>query len=484
MMVDARRIAVIDDLRNLPAETAWVEFKENNTHPPVIGRLISAVSNAAQLEDREFGYVVWGVRDDHTIAGTRFEPTAAKHRGQPLEFWLSQMVRPGVAFSFRTVRHPEGRLVLLEVPAATAAPVEFDRTAYVRIGSATPRLADHPERQRSLWDRLRPYAWETGSARQFIDADEVLALMDCGSYFDLTGNPLPSSRQGIMEALERDRLVAGDVGGKWNIRNLGAILFAKDMHAFEPRLSRKAVRFVVYDGDGRTATVTHRVDVPLGYASGFEDLNARINMLIPAPEDGDAVIRKAKPLFPPVAVRELTANALIHQDMTVTGAGPTVELFRNRLEITNPGAPLVEPERFIDGPPRSRNEELASLMRRMGLCEEQGTGIDKVIAAVEQAHLPPPAFRAEANATRVTLFGPRRFADLSTEERLRACYQHAALRYLSGDRMHNRTLRERFGVSGRNAAQVSAVIRRARDEHLIRAADPARPRSGYVPPWA
>ena len=96
----------------------------------------------------------------------------------------------------------------------------------------------------------------------------------------------------------------------------------------------------------------------------------------------------------------------------------------------------------------------------------------------------PPEFRAEAGATRATLFGPRRFADMTTEERLRACHQHAVLRYLSGKRMKNSTLRERFGVDSRNAARISQVIRRALDEQLIRVADPARPRSGYIPFWA
>lgn len=190
------------------------------------------------------------------------------------------------------------------------------------------------------------------------------------------------------------------------------------------------------------------------------------------------------PLFPPVAVRELIANALIHQDLTVTGAGPMVELFRNRLEITNPGAPLVAADRFLDAPAQSRNEALAALMRRMGLCEEGGTGIDKVVEAVEAAQRPPPDFRAETNATRVTLFGPRRFSELTTDERLRACYLHAGLTYLQGGRMRNSSLRARLGVSERNASQVSQVIRQALDRELIRSADSDRPRSGYVPFWA
>lgn len=294
----------------------------------------------------------------------------------------------------------------------------------------------------------------------------------------------PERNSHPLAGLESDRLISRDVGGSWNIHNLGAILFAKNLGAFSTGLARKALRLVVYDGDGRMATVTHRKDFALGYASGFAAVNDHVNTLVPAPEDGNSVIRKARPLFPPVAVRELAANALIHQDMTVTGAGPSLEMFSNRLEITNPGAPLVTPERFIDSPPRSRNEALASLMRRMGLCEEQGTGIDKVVSQAEHARLPPPEFRAEANATRVTLFGPRRFAEMTSGERMRACYQHAVLRYLGGDRLTNSSLRKRLGVKDRNASQISKVIRQTLDAGLVRAVAPNNPRSGYAPFWA
>ena len=480
-----RRLALIDELRAQAAETSLTEFKENNDNPVVIGQLISSISNAARIAGQDAGYVVWGVRDtDHAVVGTTFDPATAKHKGQPLEFWLNQRLSPRIAFAFQALKHSEGRVVLLEVPAAPNAPVEFERTAYDRIGSATPRLADNPDRQRTLWDQLRSTAWETDVAQPFLDEAEVLARLDVESYFKLLDLPPPGSAQRTVSALEQEKLIASDAGGKWNIHNLGAILLAKDLRDFQPGLARKAVRFVAYDGDGRTATVTHREDFFRGYASGFEALNAHVNTLLPAREDGESPIREARTLVPPVAVREVVANALIHQDMTVSGAGPTIELFRNRLEITNPGTPLVVPERFIDFPPRSRNETLASLMRRFGLCEEMGTGVDKVIAAAEQERLPPPEFRAEANATRTILFGPRRFAAMTTEERQRACYQHTVLRYLDGNRMRNATLRQRFGVAEHNSAQVSGVIRHAMDADLIRPADLARPRSGYVPFWA
>lgn len=482
---EARLLVLVDQLRALPAETSWVEFKENNADPKLIGKLISALSNAARLSDQHFSYVLWGVNDgDHVASGTTFEPTTQKEQGQPLELWLAQRLQPDIAFTFKSIDYQGVRLVLLEIPAAATSPVEFERVAYIRIGSATPRLSDHPERLRALWAKLQPYTWESGIAAQFLTGDTVLALLDYTSYFDLTGQPLPDNRSGIFDKLSADRIVQKDVGEHWNITNLGAILFAKRLSDFSPSLARKGIRFVAYDGVNRASMVTHRQDGQKGYATGFNGLIDYIDGLLPRNEHIGRAFREESPLYPPIAIRELVANALIHQDMTITGAGPLVELFKDRMEITNPGQPLVSPDRFLDSPPRSRNEALASLMRRMKLCEEQGTGIDKVIVAVELHHLPPPDFRTEGDAVRTVLFAPRRFADMTPEERIRACYQHAALKYVSGQRMKNSTLCERFGIESQNSAQASAVIRQTLATSLIRPADPAHPRAGYVPFWA
>ncbi|WP_170003229.1 ATP-binding protein [Pseudopontixanthobacter vadosimaris] len=481
----ARQLALIDDLRALPAETTWVEFKENKHDAEMIGKLVSALSNSARLADQHYAYVVWGIRDgDHEPVGASFEPSAAKHKDQPLELWLSQHLQPAIAIEFKSLDYKGHRLILLAIPAAATSPVGFDRTAFIRIGSATPRLADHPERQKLLWSKLQPYAWESGVAAQFQSSDEVLAKLDHTSYFELTGQPLPDNREGIFDRLKADRLIEADVGGKWNITNLGAILFAKQLADFSPSIARKGVRFVAYEGNNRATKVTHRRDGQKGYACGFSGLVDYIDGLLPSNEHIGKAFREEEPLYPSIAIRELIANALIHQDMTITGAGPLVELFKDRLEITNPGEPLVSPDRFLDSPPRSRNEALASLMRRMRLCEEQETGIDKVLASAELHQLPPPDFQNVDAAVRATLFAPRRFADMTQEERVRACYQHAALKYVSGERMTNSSLRERFGIAEHNASQASAVIRMAQDEGQIRPADPDHPRAGYVPHWA
>jgi len=485
-MTDPRTLALVEDLLKLPAETPWVEFKENNTDAVMMGKQISALSNAARLADKASAFLLWGVRDgDHAAIGTTFEPSRKKQDKQPLELWLAQRLRPAVAFSFQVLDVRGVRLVLLEIPAATGNPVEFDRQAYIRIGSTTPLLSDHPERLKALWAKLQSHAWESGIAAQFVSGDEVLERLDYAAYFSLTGQPLPDNRAGIFDKLRADRLIASDVGGHWNITHLGAILLARQLSDFPVSIARKAMRLVAYQGTGRADTVTHRRDEPKGYALGFIALIDTINGLLPHNEHIGAAFREERPLYPAIAIRELVANALIHQDMSITGTGPEVAMFSDRMEITNPGQPLVQPERFLDFPPRSRNEALAALMRRMRLCEEQGTGIDKVLVAVELHQLPPPDFQVLGDSVRAVLYAPRRFAEMTPEERTRACYQHAALRYVSGEKkMTNATLRERLGIERQNGAQASAVIRQSLKAGLIRVADPAYPRSGYVPFWA
>lgn len=479
-----RDVALIDELR--ASESTLVEFKQNNFDPKLIAKLCSALSNAARIDNKDFAYVLWGIDDaSREVTGTTFNPDAVKADSNAvMQLWLAQRLKPSVAFEFRRVAHPQGAVVLLEIPAASTAPVAFDDIAYVRIGSATPKLTDYPERQQKLINNLRPYVWEKGFAKQFISADEVLSLLDYPSYFKLTEQNLPDNKVGILERLAAEQLIQKDVGGKWNITNLGAILFAADLQAFDIAISRKAVRFISYKGKNRAATVAHRLDGRKGYATGLEGLINYINGLLPINEHIGAVFREPQRLFPEIAVRELIANALIHQDMTIQGAGPQIELFEDRMEITNPGEPLVNTDRMIDLPPRSRNAMLGALMRRMRLCEEQGSGLDKVIANAELYQLPPPKFQAEAESMQAIIYGPRTFAEMSPEERVRACYQHAVLKWLSGERMKNASLCERLAIDKKNAAQASVVLKSAFQAGLIKAAEAENVRTGYIPWWA
>jgi predicted HTH transcriptional regulator len=228
----------------------------------------------------------------------------------------------------------------------------------------------------------------------------------------------------------------------------------------------------------------------MGYAVAFEAAVAFINSQLPQNEPVGQAFRQEVRVYPEKAIRELVANALIHQDFAVTGAGPMVEIFDARMEITNPGEPLVDTLRFIDTPPKSRNETLAAMMRRMRICEEAGTGIDKVVGAVEAFQLPAPDFTAvtttQPGFTKATLFAPRKLNDMDSKERIRACYQHACLCRVSGNRMTNATMRQRFGIEERNAAKASRIIADTLAVGLIKPFDPDQGKkyASYLPFWA
>jgi len=242
---------------------------------------------------------------------------------------------------------------------------------------------------------------------------------------------------------------------------------------------------VLYRSNSRVETI-RELDGNKGYAIGFENLIDYLKTLLPANEEIGKAFRKEVAMYPDLAIRELIANALIHQDFSMTGTGPMIELFESRLEITNPGIPLVDTERFLDSPPQSRNEALASFMRRINICEERGSGIDKVVFQTEFYQLPAPIFEVTGGHTRAVLFAHKSFAEMDKEERIRACYLHCCLRYVNREHMNNASLRERLGIDVKNSAMVSRVIKDTVGANLIRPHDPDAGTKAmrYVPGWA
>ena len=478
-------LGLVRELRNLPHETEWAECKANYREPHAIGEYISALANAAALRGKTHAYMLWGVENGtHAIVGTDFAPANARKGNEPLETWLLRLLKPRIDFRFYEVMADDRRVVLLEIDRATQRPVAFRGVEFIRIGGSKRKLKDFPEKERALWRMFDRASFEEGIAVERVSGEDVLLKLDHPAYFDLLGVPLPDGRAAILDALRRDRLIVPCDAGGFNVTNLGAILFARDLGDF-PHLRRKAMRVIEYRGNDRTKGLREQESTK-GYASGFEELVNYIDSRLPSHETIEQALRETVRAFPEAAVRELVANALLHQDFFVTGAGPMVEIFEGRIEITNPGEPLVDIRRFLDNPPTSRNEALTSLMRRFRICEERGSGIDKVVAEVELHQLPPPRFEVPPRFTRVTLFAPRALTDMDKAERIRACYLHACLKYVTRDFLTNASLRGRFGIKENNKATVSRYIREAVDAGTIKAFDEraSRKLKKYVPFWA
>ena len=245
-------------------------------------------------------------------------------------------------------------------------------------------------------------------------------------------------------------------------------------------------------GAGRTSTVKAVID-----PGAVPGMSCRRNSASPSPAASYKVaarneqirdtLREDVSVYPPLAIRELVANAIIHQDLSASGDSPMVEIFTDRIEITNLGQPLIHVLRFIDEPPQSRNEALASFMRRMKICEERGSGIDKVIFEVELFQLPAPEFKVTENHTRVVMYAPRKLTQMSKSNKIRACYQHACLQVVSNLRMTDATLRKRFNIADQNYSIASRIIGDTVAEELIKpfdAGSTSRKHAQYVPFWA
>jgi ATP-dependent DNA helicase RecG len=459
-----------------PAENENLEFKEAKEQFDTgkIMRYCVAIAN------EKGGYLVLGITDKkpRRVVGTQaFSTTAELNK-------IKEMVSQKLQIRVNTteLNHPEGRVLVFEIPSRPDGyALNFDGTYLMRAGEGLMPMT--PDQLRRIFAEGQP-DWFLQYAKENASADEVVALLDTQTYFDLLKLPYPTTREGVLERLSGEGLIVKALQD-WSITNLAAILLAKQLDAFPLALARKAPRVVIYSGINKLQT---REDMQgnKGYAVGFEGLVNFVHSAAPQNRSTEQVVREEVKMFPKQALRELIANALVHQDFLATGASVMIEMYDDRIEISNAGLPPISPDRFIDEY-RSRNERLADLMRRLGICEEKGSGIDKVVNASEVYQLPAPDFRVGECRTTAVLFAHQNFSVMSKTDRIRACYQHCCLMFVSNKRMSNQSLRERFGSSEAKPATVSLVISATKEAGLIKA-DESETNSTryarYLPYWA
>lgn len=480
--IDFKRL--IDALIARPNETEWLEFKHNFHSKEEIGERISALSNSAYLCNMPFGYIVFGIDDNtHNIIGTDLYGKQKKAGNEELESWLSTRLNPRIDFEIIDDFDYEdkGHVCIFKIPATINRPVSFLHEAYVRVGSITRKLKDFPAKEAKIWKGGQK-ALENVALKKGLSPQEILSLLSIETYFDMMNLPLPQDSKGILERLESEHLIIKDEIG-YSITELGALLFAKRLSDFD-HLKRKIVRVIVYKGKSKIETIREQA-FDKGYAIGFKDMLSWINSQLPANEEIGQALRKDARMYPEIAIRELTANMLIHQDFFEQGF-PMIEIYTDRIEISNPGQPMISVERFIDEY-QSRNDSLADIMRRMGICEEKGSGMDKTVYHIELYQLPPLKFQIQENRTTVTIYSYRQFSEIDKIERIRACYQHACLKYVSNDKMTNQTLRSRLGIDDKNYPMASRIIKDTLEAKLIKEENPengSRRFVGYIPYWA
>lgn len=289
----------------------------------------------------------------------------------------------------------------------------------------------------------------------------------------------------LIEHLFAHKLVAR-IDQRYVPTNLAVLTCAKNLAQF-PSYERYAVRIIEYVD---TTKMRAKRDQTIG--SGISlSLDMVVKQVVDSLPHSEIIQNATKLLtsvIPPIAIRELVINAIMHRDFSKTNSFITIEIFSDRIEITNPGGllPDISVDRLIDHPSICRNEVFSDFLRKLNLAEERGSGVDNAVGAIELWGLPPVIFESERDYFKATILMPRSFNDMSKEERVTAVYQHACLNKLAGKRTTNSSLRERFKFSREDTTKVGRVIADALEAEKIKLANPQASRRDfyYVPYWA
>lgn len=459
-------------------EIDWKQNISNNNEK--LAQHLSAFSNISGG-----GFIIFGITNDGVIDGVD------KKDSDIIINKLANIARANLEPQV-TLDHAIGQfkgkdILMIYIPESGHKPVYLKsgtiEDSYTRVAGTTRKLSK-PEIQKIL-ALSQGLDFETRIYPTVYQIDDVITKLDYVIYFDLTGTKQPANQQDILTVLESELLIKKHENG-YQMTHLGIILLAKNLKEFG-ELKRKVPRVTVYAGKNRVDVIKKQSEGNRGYASGFTGLIEFVNTLLPSNEIIQEALRKEVRMYPEMAIRELVANSLIHQDFDVSGTGVMIEIFDDRIEITNPGKPFVEINRLMDLPPRSRNEKLAALMRRMHICEELGSGIDKVVFQCELYQLPAPLFEIRGDNMVVTLFSQRSLTRMDKKDRIRACYLHACLKHVSGEIMTNESVRKRFKIPDSNYPTASKIIKETMEAGLIKSKEPeskSKKLSQYIPFWA
>ena len=216
--------------------------------------------------------------------------------------------------------------------------------SYIRSAGQTVKMSRN--QVKAMIAESQGFTFEEQAAKNNLTAEQVLDALDYRKMYELLGKNVPSSIEMIINKMEEYGFCAKQNDTLWSITNLGASLFANRNDDF-PELTKRVVTIRKYMGTNNRNLFSERPS-SRGYAVDFEDM---IDFIMKSSStEAIDVIRKDVPTYPRVAIREFVANALVHQDFAISGMPIAIEIFSNRLVITNPGVPLNDINRLIDLP--------------------------------------------------------------------------------------------------------------------------------------
>lgn len=454
-----------NSLNPIPTELNELDWKSGlSCKTERLAQHISAFSNM-----KGGGMLVYGINNDGTCFSLSKEE--ADKTIQLLGNIAKNNLTYAVTIEHSIIEYNGNSLLFIYIPEQHDKPVYlrgkdiFD--SYIRSAGQTVKMSRN--QVKALIAESQGLSFEKKIIRDNVTKEQIVGLLNYRKLFQLLDKNIPTAIDNIVSKMEEFGFCIKKQDGLWAITNLGAILFANDISHFSD-LDKRTVIVRRYKSTNNRELVIQQ-DGVYGYAVGFDGL---IDFIMKNTSyENIEVVRESVPTYPRVAIREFVANALVHQDFAITGIPITIEIFTNRLVITNPGAPLNDINRLIDLPPNSRNETLAQTLFLLGICERRGSGIDRAVEAIEKMYLPAVKITKGEQFTRVTMFPRKGINEMTKKEKIDACYQHACLMYEDNLAINNQSIRERFKLDKNKASVASRIIADTLEAGLIKLADTA-----------
>ena len=373
------------DLLKRP-EGKTLEFKRDLSSPDGVLRAIVAFANTAG------GTVLVGVEDRTRHVRGVTEPLDLEER---LANLISDHIVPRLVPELEIIPWRRSHLLAIQVHASPVRPHYLRRDGldggvYVRVGS-TNRRAD-----RELVEELRrfvrgesydeqPMPGLTSEAVDFRAASELFAPLRRLRRADLQTLRLLSTHQG---------LTVPTIGG--------LLLFGESRDEHFPDAWIQAGRFAGTD----RSRIADRIEIHTHLVRAVEDAIAFVEKHALHGADIGPVRRRERWSIPPIALREAVVNAVVHADYAQRGAPIRIAIFHDRLEVENPGLlPFgLTLEDLPRGISRLRNRVIGRTFHALGLIEQWGSGIQRMMAACREAGLAPPTLEEIGNRFRVTLW--------------------------------------------------------------------------------
>ena len=419
-------------------EGKTLEFKRDLSSPEPLLRTIVAFANTAG------GVILLGVEDRTRRVRGVSDPMALEERVASL---VSDTIRPRLVPDIEVLRYRKAHVVAIAVWPSAARPHHLaregtERGVYVRVGSTNRRADESLVAEMGRFARgegydERPAPEFDSEAVDFRAASESFASIRKLARRDLETLRLLTSHQG--------RLVPS-VGG--------LLLFGRDRRTAFPDAWIQAGRF---QGVGRARIVdhtdlqSHLPEAIVGAVAFVERHNARR-------ADIGRLRREERWSVPPVAVREAIVNAVAHADYSQRGAPIRLALFDDRLEVENPGLlPFgLTLEDLPRGVSKLRNRVIGRVLHELGLMEQWGSGVQRMIAACRDSGLAPPVWEELGTRVRVTipLTGARRLEVDEKDKAILAVFQ-------GGEGRSTRVIADAIGLTPRAArSRLASLVAR------------------------